>query len=190
MYAPRHAPLADKAQSDLVSWLNEELQAVSRSFREFDIIQHRVLSNEPRRPREGMIVYSDGVNWNPGGPGAYVYSGGSWIRLGVRTPLTTKSVNYTLGPEDAESQILHPSADVSARTWTIPADATTAFAVGTKITFINQNGAGVLTIAINLDTMRLEGPGTTGARTLAANGIAHARKITTTEWIIEGVGLT
>ena len=38
--------------------------------------------------------------------------------------------------------------------------------------------------------MRLAGVGTTGTRTLAANGIATAIKITNTEWIISGVGIS
>jgi hypothetical protein len=65
-----------------------------------------------------------------------------------------------------------------------------AFPIGTAVTFINQNGAGVITIAITSDTMRLAGAGTTGNRTLAANGIATAIKVTSTEWIISGTGLT
>jgi hypothetical protein len=47
-----------------------------------------------------------------------------------------------------------------------------------------------MTISITTDTMRLAGAGTTGSRTLAANGIATALKITSTEWIINGTGLT
>jgi len=62
--------------------------------------------------------------------------------------------------------------------------------VGTAITFINQNGAGVITIAIASDIMRLAGTGTTGNRTLAANGIATALKVTSTEWLISGTGVT
>jgi hypothetical protein len=65
-----------------------------------------------------------------------------------------------------------------------------AYPVGTAITFVNQNGAGSVNIAITTDTMRLAGPGTTGTRTLAANGIATALKIAATEWIISGTGLT
>ena len=65
-----------------------------------------------------------------------------------------------------------------------------AYPIGTAITFINQNGAGVLTIAITTDTMRLAGAGTTGSRTLAANGVATAVKVAAAEWIISGVGLT
>lgn len=38
--------------------------------------------------------------------------------------------------------------------------------------------------------MRLAGAGTTGTRSLAANGVAIAIKLTATEWIIYGTGLT
>lgn len=102
----------------------------------------------------------------------------------------SQSTAYTLVASDANKHILHPSADTTARTFTIPANSSVAFAIGTDITFVNQNAAGVLTIAITTDTMRLAGPGTTGSRTLAANGIATALKITATEWIISGTGLT
>jgi hypothetical protein len=102
----------------------------------------------------------------------------------------SQSDAYTLVLADGGKHILHPSADTSARTFTIPANSSVAFPVGTAVTFVNQNGAGVVTIAITTDTMRLAGAGTTGSRTLAANGVATALKITSTEWIISGTGLT
>ncbi len=105
-------------------------------------------------------------------------------------PQNSQSAAYTLVLADSGKHILHPSADTTARTFTIPANGSVAFPVGTAVTFINQNGAGVVTIAITTDTMRLAGAGTTGSRTLAANGIATAIKITSTEWIISGTGLT
>jgi hypothetical protein len=105
-------------------------------------------------------------------------------------PQNSQSAAYTLVLADSGKHILHPSADTTARTWTIPANGAVAFPIGTAITFINQNGAGVITIAITTDTMRLAGAGTTGSRTLAANGVATAVKITSTEWIISGTGLT
>jgi hypothetical protein len=105
-------------------------------------------------------------------------------------PQNSKSAAYTLVLTDAQKHILHPSADTTARIFTIPANSSVAYPVGTAITFINQNGAGVITIAITTDTMRLAGAGTTGSRTLAANGIATAVKITSTEWIISGTGLS
>lgn len=102
----------------------------------------------------------------------------------------SQSAAYTLVIGDAGKGILHPSADTTARIWTIPANASVAFPVGTAVTFRNQNGAGVITIAITTDTLRLAGAGTTGSRTLAANGLATAVKETATEWVISGVGLT
>lgn len=108
----------------------------------------------------------------------------------IGIPQNSQSVAYTLVLADAGKHIFHPSADTTARTWTIPANASVAFAIGTAITFVNQNGAGVITIAITTDIMRLAGAGTTGSRTLAANGVATALKITATEWIISGSNLT
>jgi hypothetical protein len=111
--------------------------------------------------------------------------------IGFRTiPQNSQSAAYTLVLADSGKQIFHPSADTTARTFTIPANGSVAYPIGTAVTFINQNGAGVITIAITTDTMRLAGAGTTGSRTLAANGIATAIKITATEWIISGTGLT
>jgi len=108
--------------------------------------------------------------------------------LGI--PQNSKSAAYTTVLGDAGKHLLHPSADTSARTFTIDSNANVAYPVGTAITFVNQNGAGVLTIAITSDTIRLAGAGTTGSRTLAANGVATAIKITSTEWIISGQGLS
>ncbi len=101
-----------------------------------------------------------------------------------------QSANYTLALTDAGKHILHPSADTTARTFTIPANTTVAFSIGSVVSFVNQNAGGVITIAITTDTMRLAGAGTTGSRTLAANGVATALKVTSTEWIISGTGLT
>lgn len=105
-------------------------------------------------------------------------------------PQNSQSAAYTLVLGDAGKHILHPSADTTARIFTIPANSSVAFPIGTAVTFVNQNSAGTITIAITTDTMRLAGAGTTGSRTLAANGVATAIKITSTEWIISGTNLT
>lgn len=105
-------------------------------------------------------------------------------------PQNSQSAAYTTVAADSGKHILHPSADTTARVFTIPANGSVAYPVGTALTFINQDSAGVITISITTDTMRLAGTGTTGSRTLAANGVATAIKITTTEWIISGVGIT
>ena len=108
--------------------------------------------------------------------------------LGV--PQNSKSTAYTLVLADSGKHILHPSADTTARTFTIPANSSVPFDIGTTVSFVNQNAGGDITIAITTDTMRLAGAGTTGSRTLTANGIATAIKVTATEWLINGTNLT
>jgi hypothetical protein len=140
---------------------------------------------------KSSIVYADGA-----GAGAavvdltntFTVDGTNSIGFLV-IPQNSQSANYTLVLSDAGKHVLHPSADTTARTFTIPANGSVAFPVGTAVTFINQNGAGDITIAITTDTLRLAGDGSTGSRTLTANGVATAVKVTSTEWIISGVNL-
>ena len=105
-------------------------------------------------------------------------------------PQNSQSSDYTLALTDAGKQIFHPSADTTARTFTIPSNSSVPFDVGVAVSIINQNAAGVITIAITTDVMRLAGVGSTGSRSLAANGIATIVKVTSTEWIISGTGVT
>lgn len=102
----------------------------------------------------------------------------------------SQSANYTTVLTDAGKHIYHPSSDTTARTWTIDSNANVAYPIGTAITFINDTSGGTITIAITSDTLVLAGAGTTGSRTLAANGIATAVKVTSTRWIISGTNLT
>ena len=40
------------------------------------------LAAEPAKPQDGVIVYADGTNWDPGsGLGFYGYENGSWVKL-------------------------------------------------------------------------------------------------------------
>ncbi len=102
----------------------------------------------------------------------------------------SKSADYTTASSDVGKSIYHPAADTSARTWTIDSNTNAPVTVGGCITFVNEHGAGVITITITTDTMRLAGAGTTGNRSLAADGIATAYKMTSTSWLISGTGLT
>jgi hypothetical protein len=104
------------------------------------------------------------------------------------TPVNSQSAAYTLVLADSGKTIFHPVADDNARTFTIPANASVAYAVGTVVTFVNL--INTVTIAITTDTMYLAGAGTTGSRTLAAYGVASAVKVASTTWVISGNGLT
>ena len=105
------------------------------------------------------------------------------------TPVNSKSEDYILVLADSGKTIFHPAADTNDRTFTIPAESSVNYAVGTVVTFINLS-ANDLTIAITTDTMYLAGDGATGSRTLAEYGVASAVKVASTTWVISGNGLT
>ena len=104
-------------------------------------------------------------------------------------PQNSQSAAYTLVLADSGKHIFHPVGDNNARTFTIPANSSVAYPIGTAITFINMAVANV-TIAITTDTLTLSPAGTSGSRTLAQYGSATCIKITSTEWLISGSGLT
>ena len=104
-------------------------------------------------------------------------------------PVNSQSAAYTTVLADSGKVIFHPSTDANARTFTIDSNANVAYPIGTAITFINMTSQ-VVTIAITTDTMYLSAAGTTGSRSLAQYGSATAIKITSTNWLISGSGLT
>jgi hypothetical protein len=109
--------------------------------------------------------------------------------VGFRTaPVNSQSAAYTLVLADSGKTILHPISDDNARTFTIPAQASVNYPIGTVITFVNLKNT--VTIAITSDTMYLSATGGTGSRTLAEFGIATAVKVASLTWIISGNGLT
>ena len=129
------------------------------------------------------------VTTGPTGP-----SGGPTGPVGPAGP-TTLSINpqstaYTAVLADAGGVLMHPATDMLARTFTIPSNAAVAYPPGTTITFNNRAGAGVLTIAINSDTLCFAPGGQLGSRTLTAPGLCTAYKETATTWIISGAGLS
>lgn len=104
-------------------------------------------------------------------------------------PQNSQSTAYTLVLGDAGRHIFHPVGDANARTFTIPANSSVAFPIGTVVTFVNMSVPAV-TIAITTDTLTLSPAGTAGSRTLATNGVATCIKITATQWLITGTALT
>jgi hypothetical protein len=95
---------------------------------------------------------------------------------------------YTLVAADAGKMLT--KSDTTARTHTIPSNASVAYTIGTMITFVNAAATANLSIAITTDTMYLAGTATTGTRTLAPRGVATAIKVSSTVWHISGAGLT
>ena len=98
------------------------------------------------------------------------------------------TASYPVVLADSGKQIYHSAA--GAVTVTIPANSAISFPIGTQLFFINNSGAGVMSIAITTDTLLWSPSGGTGTRSLAASGFATATKITSTRWIIFGTGIT
>jgi len=102
-------------------------------------------------------------------------------------PQNLQSANYTCVLGDRGKQMMTVTGGI---TFTIPANASVAYPLGTVLTFCNTSGSNI-SIAINTDQMVLAGSGSTvGTRTLANSGVATAIKTQSTQWLINGAGLT
>jgi hypothetical protein len=103
----------------------------------------------------------------------------------INIPQNIQSAAYTLVAADAGKHIFHPSSDTTARTFTIPANSSVAYPIGTELTVINQYGAGDVTLT-SVDTLRIISTGTTGKALLATGGMAKLIKVNSTEWLVSG----
>lgn len=66
----------------LRNYVDAELKRISQALNETTALDLRPVHVEPNKPREGMIVFADGTDWNPGsGKGVYNYSGAVWVKL-------------------------------------------------------------------------------------------------------------
>ena len=63
--------------------VRRELQRISQaSYGAAPVVQMIPQALEPSKPRDGMTVYADGTNWNPGsGAGMYFYASGAWVPM-------------------------------------------------------------------------------------------------------------
>lgn len=104
------------------------------------------------------------------------------IAIGYLTVPQNTQGTYTLVLADSGKHIFTNAGGV---TWTIPANASVAYPIGTTLTFVNQS-ASTCTIAINNDSLYLTGTGTLGSRTLSSYGMATAIKVSATSWMISG----
>lgn len=121
--------------------------------------------------------------------GAAAVSPTSVYSVGYRgSPINTQNTAYTFVLSDAGCTIYHD--EVTARTYTIPANSSVAFPVGTVIVIDNtgnSGSAGAITLSITTDTLRrADGVSGTGSRTIPANGKVTIQKTKTTEWTIVG----
>ena len=107
----------------------------------------------------------------------------------LNIPQNSQSTAYTTVASDAGSTIIHPASDTNARTFTIAANSSVPYILGTVIQFINMSANNV-TVAITSDTLTWAQGGGTGSRTLAQYGVANAIKIASTQWLLTGTNVT
>ena len=70
------------SQSELPEYLDRQFRAIAIAIEALAAGQLDVTNVAPDKPRDGMIRYADGTNWNPGsGEGIYAYYGGAWNKL-------------------------------------------------------------------------------------------------------------
>lgn len=111
------------------------------------------------------------------------------IVVGYRDiPITIQNATYSFALADAGKGFGKDNG--TAYTYTIPANASVAFPVGTAITVFNNNATSNITIAITTDTLRLAGTTTTGSRTIAPFGLCTLYKVSSTVWFASGPGVT
>ncbi len=80
-YAPKD-PSTITTLDELKDFVSDELGFVSQQFGEGEMVTWlRPSARPPAKPREGMILYADGTNFDPGsGKGTYEYNGTAWVR--------------------------------------------------------------------------------------------------------------
>jgi hypothetical protein len=103
------------------------------------------------------------------------------LSTAVQYPQNSQSANYTLVLSDAGKMIFHPVSDTSTRTYTIPANSSVAFPIGTVVLFTVENGGKYVNVACG-DTL-VFGSGITGSVAVTANNTLMAIKVTTTKWM-------
>lgn len=94
----------------LQQFLSRELQKLSIALNSQPYEQFEPVTAAPPRPGQGMVVYADGVGWNPGaGAGLYVYTGSLWLPvLGGRILVAAKGVNFNAANSDTTLTIPIP----------------------------------------------------------------------------------
>lgn len=100
-------------------------------------------------------------------------------------PQNSQSAAYQLVAADSGKHIYHPSTDANSRQFTIPANGTVAFPIGTAVTFINDS-ANSITVIITTDVLAYANVGTITTLTIPQYNEATIVKVTSTRWVASG----
>ncbi len=100
-------------------FLNDELPRAAAAIARAQDGQYELQVAAPAKPRDGMVRYADGANWNPAslGAGLYFYLASAWRQIltagvgeqaflltsgGIVTQLSSKSTGVTLNAQSGQ----------------------------------------------------------------------------------------
>ena len=138
----------------------------------YDGTTGKIIKAGPAPSTAGNLLTSDGTTWQSIAPPSNV----------VNYPQNIKSANYTLVLSDAGKQIFHPASDANVRTFTIPANSSVAFPIGTVVLFTVENLGTQINVAITSDTL-VNGNGASGTQSVQPNNTLMCIKVTATKWM-------
>jgi len=175
-YAPSTVP---DATGDLPRFLRAELASLA-GFLSLGIAKTlEVLNVAPAKPRDGMLVIADGVNWNPGmGRGVYYYLNAKWWPVAVQNWTRVLSVSVDTVLTSLGGTVL---VEATGKTITLP--ACSAGVIGEEVT-INLTVTGTCTIVCaGSDSMPLPSSATETTVIMTARGQSLTfRCLTATTW--------
>lgn len=117
---------------------------------------------------------------------SFTDAGGTLRGVGYRNiPLTAKTASYQIALTDVGQGISSTTGG-----WTVPANSTTAFAIGDTVVLYNNSSSSQTVTAAGGVTLRLAGTATTGNRTVAPRGVCTLLKLATDEWVASGMGVS
>ena len=108
----------------------------------------------------------------------------------LEVPQNAQAASYSLALTDSGKHVYRSSA-TAGHVYTIPANSSVPFPIGTAITIVNDVTSSAMSITITTDSLFWAGTGLTDStRTLAAAGLATLLKVTSTKWVISGSGIS
>lgn len=89
-------PPGAQTLAQLEQYTHEELQKL---FVMVDLLvqgHHEISYVEPAKKEDGLVVYADGLKWNPGnGAGFYYWNGSIWVQLQIAAVMNTVATDST-----------------------------------------------------------------------------------------------